>query len=66
VIETRTDKKRGSTESAQRQRRPQRPALRNIAKVDASMLSKVATQQWTGQTSAAASRGSWGNGGFFQ
>jgi hypothetical protein len=37
--------------------------MRIIAKVIESMLSKDATQQWTGQTSAVASS-SWGWGGF--
>jgi hypothetical protein len=65
VDQTRTDKKRGPAEGAQRPRRPQRPARRNIAKVDASMLSRVATLQWTGQNSAAAPRDTWGNAGIF-
>jgi hypothetical protein len=38
--------------------------MRIIAKVIESMLSKDATQQWTGQTSAVASRDIWGWGGF--
>jgi len=34
--------------------------MKTIAKVIESMLTKDATQQWTGQTSAVASRGwSW-------
>ena len=33
--------------------------MRLIAKVIESMLSKDATQQWTGQTSAVASRDTW-------
>jgi hypothetical protein len=38
--------------------------MRIIAKVIESMLSKDATQRWTGQTSAVASRGGWAWGGF--
>jgi hypothetical protein len=38
--------------------------MRIIAKVIESMLSKDATQQWTGQTSAVASRDTWNWGGF--
>ena len=38
--------------------------MKTIAKVIESMLTKDATQQWTGQTSAVASRGSWSWGGF--
>jgi hypothetical protein len=39
--------------------------MKLIAKVIASMLSKDATQQWTGQTSAAAStQATWGWRGF--
>ena len=34
--------------------------MRIIAKVIESMLRKDATQQWTGQTSAVASRAGWG------
>jgi hypothetical protein len=37
--------------------------MKTIAKVIESMLAKDATQQWTGQTSAVASRG-WTWGGF--
>jgi hypothetical protein len=39
--------------------------MRIIAKVIESMLSKDATQQWTGQTSAVQSRDTWiwGGGG---
>jgi hypothetical protein len=37
--------------------------MRIIAKVIESMLSKDASQQWTGQTSAVTSRG-WGWTGF--
>ena len=33
--------------------------MRIIAKVIESMLSKDATQQWTGQTSAVQSRDTW-------
>jgi hypothetical protein len=56
------------TRSADRQkaRSDKDTARRNIAKVDASMLSKDATQQWTGQTSAVTSRDVWGNGGIFE
>jgi hypothetical protein len=36
--------------------------MKTIAKVIESMLTKDATQQWTGQTSAVAS--SWGWSGF--
>ncbi|MDQ1538619.1 MAG: hypothetical protein QOE58_3012 [Actinomycetota bacterium] len=38
--------------------------MKIIAKVIESMLSKDATQQWTGQTSAVSSREHWGWGGF--
>ncbi len=38
--------------------------MKTIAKVIESMLTKDATQQWTGQTSAVASRDGWGWGGF--
>ena len=38
--------------------------MKTIAKVIESMLTKDATQQWTGLTSAVASRDSWGWGGF--
>jgi hypothetical protein len=38
--------------------------MKTIAKVIESMLTKDATQQWTGQTSAVSSRGSWHWGGF--
>jgi len=38
--------------------------MKTIAKVIESMLTKDATQQWTGQTSAVASD-NWGRGGFF-
>jgi hypothetical protein len=38
--------------------------MRIIAKVIESMLTKDATQQWTGQTSAVQSRDVWGWGGF--
>jgi hypothetical protein len=38
--------------------------MKTIAKVIESMLTKDATQQWTGQTSAVASRDSWGWTGF--
>jgi len=38
--------------------------MRIIAKVIESMLTKDATQQWTGQTSAVASRQGWHWGGF--
>ena len=37
--------------------------MRIIAKVIESMLSKDATQTWTGQTSAVQSSGVWGWGG---
>jgi hypothetical protein len=37
--------------------------MKIIAKVLESMLSKDATQQWTGKTSAVSSRDSWGWGG---
>ena len=36
--------------------------MKTIAKVIESMLTKDATQQWTGQTSAVDSRDSWGWG----
>ncbi len=38
--------------------------MKTIAKVIESMLAKDATQQWTGQTSAVASRSNWTWGGF--
>ena len=38
--------------------------MKTIAKVIESMLTKDATQQWTGQTSAVASRDGWGWTGF--
>ncbi|HEY5249674.1 MAG TPA: hypothetical protein VIJ15_14610 [Dermatophilaceae bacterium] len=38
--------------------------MRIIAKVIESMLSKDATQRWTGQTSAVESRGTWTWGGY--
>ena len=38
--------------------------MKTIAKVIESMLTKDATQQWTGQTSAFASRNGWAWGGF--
>ena len=38
--------------------------MKLIAKVIESMLSKDATQQWTGQTSAAACQDVWHWGGF--
>ena len=38
--------------------------MKTIAKVIESMLTKDATQQWTGQTSAVASSGSWTWGGY--
>jgi hypothetical protein len=38
--------------------------MKLIAKVIASMLSKDATQQWTGQTSSASTRATWGWSGF--
>jgi hypothetical protein len=38
--------------------------MKLIAKVIESMLSKDATQQWNGQTSAVASRDTWSWGGF--
>lgn len=38
--------------------------MKTIAKVIESMLTKDATQQWTGQTSAVASRDTWNWGGF--
>ena len=38
--------------------------MKTIAKVIESMLTKDATQQWTGQTSAVASRDGWTWGGF--
>ena len=38
--------------------------MKTIAKVIESMLTKDATQQWTGQTSAVASRNTWCWGGF--
>jgi hypothetical protein len=34
--------------------------MKTIAKVIESMLTKDATQQWTGQTSAVSSRDGWG------
>lgn len=38
--------------------------MKAIAKVIESMLTKDATQQWTGQTSAVSSRDSWSWSGF--
>jgi hypothetical protein len=38
--------------------------MKTIAKVIESMLTKDATQQWTGQTSAVSSRDSWSWGGY--
>ena len=38
--------------------------MKTIAKVIESMLTKDATQQWTGQTSAVSSRDCWHWGGF--
>jgi hypothetical protein len=38
--------------------------MKTIAKVIESMLTKDATQQWTGQTSAVGSRDGWQWGGF--
>ena len=38
--------------------------MKTIAKVIESMLTKDATQQWTGQTSAVDSRDGWTWGGF--
>ena len=38
--------------------------MKLIAKVIASMLSEDATQQWTGQTSAASTQATWGCSGF--
>jgi hypothetical protein len=38
--------------------------MKTIAKVIESMLTKDATQQWTGQTSAVGSRDHWTWGGF--
>ncbi|MHB1475498.1 MAG: hypothetical protein ACYCV4_18115 [Dermatophilaceae bacterium] len=38
--------------------------MKTIAKVIESMLTKDATQQWTGQTSAVASRDMWSWTGF--
>jgi hypothetical protein len=38
--------------------------MKTIAKVIESMLTKDATQQWTGQTSAVSSRDCWSWGGF--
>jgi len=38
--------------------------MKTIAKVIESMLTKDATQQWTGQTSAVGSRDHWGWTGF--
>ena len=47
---------------------PQRPTkgmiMKTIAKVIESMLTKDATQQWTGQTSAVGSRDHWSWTGF--
>ena len=37
--------------------------MKILAKVIESMLSKDATQTWTGQTSAVSSRDVWGWGG---
>lgn len=42
---------------------PKEDIMRIIFKVIESMLSKDATQTWTGQTSAASSRDVWGWGG---
>ena len=38
--------------------------MKTIAKVIESMLTKDATQQWTGKTSAIAPRDTWSWGGF--
>lgn len=38
--------------------------MKIIAKVIESMLTKDATQQWTGQTSAVSSSGQWSWGGY--
>jgi hypothetical protein len=38
--------------------------MKLITKVIESMLTKDATQRWTGQTSAVQSRDVWGWGGF--
>jgi len=38
--------------------------MKTIAKVIESMLTKDATQQWTGQTSAVQARDTWTWGGF--
>lgn len=38
--------------------------MKLIAKVIESMLTKDATQRWTGQTSAIQARDVWGWGGF--
>ena len=38
--------------------------MKAIAKVIESMLTKDATQQWTGQTSAVSSRDMWSWGGY--
>jgi len=38
--------------------------MKAIAKVIESMLTKDATQQWTGQTSAVSSRDNWAWTGF--
>jgi hypothetical protein len=38
--------------------------MKTIAKVIESMLTKDATQQWTGQTSAVSSRDGWHWTGF--
>jgi hypothetical protein len=38
--------------------------MKTIARVIESMLTKDATQQWTGQTSAVGSRDGWQWGGF--
>ena len=38
--------------------------MKTIAKVIESMLTKDATQQWTGQTSVVGTREHWGWGGF--
>ena len=45
---------------------PQRKGMnmKTIAKVIESMLTKDATQQWTGQTSAVPASDVWGWGGF--
>jgi hypothetical protein len=53
------------TSTGSRQRIPHKGnIMKLIAKVIESMLSKDATQRWTGQTSAVQSRDVWGWGGF--